>query len=398
MSTTDSNQQQGIPAPKFDLASMEREINAMIECGVQDLEFELRKERIVPYIIDITKPYEEAEPMISIDGSGICSAGNISAIVGEAKSKKTFLTTAIVASAFAYRFKSSPAFSNVSNNMGITVLWLDTEQSEGHVRKVIDRINTISGIKRTGDKTDVRLNVLALRELEPRQRKDVFLDALYTLRPNLVVIDGIADLLYDTNDLRESEAIVGELMALSTGYNCHIMCILHTNPGTDKARGHLGSALQRKAETVIYVHKVDDVSVVEPQFCRNEPFEQFAFRVNSDGIPCLCDMPAKSSSNSGDIVNILNTYFSGSVERKVLINKLVELRGVSADTARVRIVRAIKDGSIIQQGKIVQSSAANSLATDMAIQAPAPTSYSQAEIPDFNSPRNFVDLEDEVPF
>ena len=47
--------------------------------------------------IDITKPYIEAEPMIAIDGSCLCSAGNISAIVGEAKSKKTSLTTALVA-------------------------------------------------------------------------------------------------------------------------------------------------------------------------------------------------------------------------------------------------------------------------------------------------------------
>ena len=35
--------------------------------------------------------------MIAIDGSCLCSAGNISAIVGEAKSKKTSLTTALVA-------------------------------------------------------------------------------------------------------------------------------------------------------------------------------------------------------------------------------------------------------------------------------------------------------------
>ena len=161
--------------------------------------------------------------MIAIDGSCLCSAGNISAIVGEAKSKKTFLTTALVASAIAYRFKATQAFKNISNNITLNVLWLDTEQSEGHVRKVIDRINTITGVKRT-NMEDSRLNVYALRELDPLQRREVLYDALYTLKPNLVVIDGIADLQRDTNDLRESEALVGELMALSTQYNCHIIC------------------------------------------------------------------------------------------------------------------------------------------------------------------------------
>ncbi len=390
MSTTTTVGASAIPAPKFNLEAMEREVAALVAQGTKDLEFELRKERIDPYRIDITKPYIEAEPMIAIDGSCLCSAGNISAIVGEAKSKKTFLTTALVASAIAYRFKNSQAFKNISNNVTLNVLWLDTEQSEGHVRKVIDRINTITGVKRTNIE-DSRLNVYALRELDPLQRREVLYDALYTLRPNLVVIDGIADLQRDTNDLRESEALVGELMALSTGYNCHIICILHTNPGTDKARGHVGSALQRKAESVIYVHKVEDISVVEPQFCRNEPFERFAFRVNDEGIPYLTELPLQSGDANSMVVEILSTYFSGNVDRKVLTNKIIELQGVSADTARMRIARAIKSGTVIQEGNIVR------LATVPVVQEPK-VEPSQSEISYADCPRNFTDMEDELPY
>ncbi|MBR4029001.1 MAG: hypothetical protein IKJ08_05405, partial [Alistipes sp.] len=61
----------------------------------------------------------------------------------------------------------------------------------------------------------------------------------------------------------ESDALVCALMSLSTKTNTHILCVLHTNPGSDKARGHLGSSLQRKAETVIYVHRNGECSVVE---------------------------------------------------------------------------------------------------------------------------------------
>ena len=390
MSTTTTVGASAISAPKFDLEAMEREVATLVAQGTKDLEFELRKERIDPYRIDITKPFVEAEPMIAIDGSSVCTAGNISAIVGEAKSKKTFLTTALVASAIAYRFKNSQAFKNISNNVTLNVLWLDTEQSEGHVRKVIDRINTITGVKRT-NMEDSRLNVYALRELDPLQRREVLYDALYTLRPNLVVIDGIADLQRDTNDLRESEALVGELMALSTGYNCHIICILHTNPGTDKARGHVGSALQRKAESVIYVHKVEDISVVEPQFCRNEPFERFAFRVNDEGIPYLTELPLQSGDANSMVVEILSTYFSGNVDRKVLTNKIIELQGVSSDTARMRIARAIKSGTVIQEGNIVR------ITTVPVVQEPK-VEPSQSEISYADCPRNFTDMEDECPF
>ena len=87
--------------------------------------------------------------MIAIDGSCLCSAGNISAIVGEAKSKKTSLTTALVAVLLPIALRPLKPLKNISNNITLNVLWLDTEQSEGHVRKVIDRINTITGVKRT---------------------------------------------------------------------------------------------------------------------------------------------------------------------------------------------------------------------------------------------------------
>lgn len=352
MITTTANEQPSVAAPTFDIAAMQRNLDELTAKGVLGLEFELRKERLDPYRIDITKPYEEPTPMVSIDNSCVCSAGNISAIVGEAKSKKTFLVTAITASAFAYGRKNSPAFKNVSNNIQLNVLWLDTEQGEGHVRKVINRINTITGTSRIGGE-DPRLNVYALRELEPKERKALLYDALYTHKPNLVVIDGVADLQYDTNDLRESEALVGELMALSTGYNCHIMCVLHTNPGTDKARGHIGSALQRKAESVLYVHRVDDVSIVEPQFCRNEPFERFAFRVDSEGIPQLCDLPTESQGKEDEVVTVLRDHFGGAVERPVLTHKLEQLLGLNPSTAKMRISRALSKGVLLQSGKII---------------------------------------------
>ena len=37
-------------------------------------------------------------------------------------------------------------------------------------------------------------------------------------------------------------------MPLSTKTNTHILCVLHTNPGSDKARGYLSSSLQLKAK------------------------------------------------------------------------------------------------------------------------------------------------------
>ena len=67
--------------------------------ALKAMEYDMAKERVEPYIVDMTKELPEVLPLISINGSCLCSVGNISAVCGEAKSRKTFLTSGLVASA-----------------------------------------------------------------------------------------------------------------------------------------------------------------------------------------------------------------------------------------------------------------------------------------------------------
>ena len=318
---------------------------------------ELRRaeEYVKPYIVDMSRDLPEEQPIISIDGCCICSRGNISAICGEAKSKKTFLASALVASAMAIPLDKLNNFKSIDKDMNINVLWVDTEQGERHVRRVIDRISEMTGAKMGGLVSEPRLMTLSLRELSPMDRYKVMMEAVKRYPFDLIVIDGIADLQNNTNDLEESDALVGLLMALSTKTNTHILCVLHTNPGSDKARGHLGSSLQRKAETVIFVHRNGECSVVEPQFCRNEPFERFAFRVSEEGIPEMCDMPQSESGDINDrIVAILQSEYGGAVERTTLRNKIMEVLSLNRTTALMRIKRLCLCGKLMEDGNLIR--------------------------------------------
>ena len=321
--------------------------------AIRNMELDEAEERLKPYIVDMTKELPEVKPIISIDGSCVCSVGNISAICGEAKSRKTFLASALVASAMAYDVTWLNNFKSVDKNSDLVVLWVDTEQGERHVRKVIQRMSQMTGAAH-GGVPEPRLITLALRELAPKERKHRLYDALFTMHYDLVVIDGIADLQRNTNDLEESDALVTELMAISTIAQTHILCVLHTNPGSDKARGHLGSSLQRKSESVLFVHRVGDVSVVEPQFCRNEPFERFAFTIDDDGIPMLCDVPGVSDGRH-PAVAILEDTFGGAVERSTLVNKLIEVRKLKRTTAAMQVNRLVDKGLLIAEDNIVRS-------------------------------------------
>ena len=340
---------------------MDIQINAAhVEAQAKAFEWDLMEERINEHTLDMTKELPELHPLISIGGSCVCSRGNISAICGEAKSKKTFLASALVASAMAMPSKRIDNFANVDKNMDMRVLWIDTEQGEMHVRRVVERISEMTGAKLGGVIAEPRLTTLLMRELAPMERYNLLVDAIYhhikVLPFDLIVIDGIADLQRNTNDLEESDALVGALMRLSTQTITHIICVLHTNPGTDKARGNLGSSLQRKAESVIFVHRVGECSIVEPQFCRNEPFERIAFTISERGIPQLCDLPGEGSMKPNDlIVQLLNTEYAGSIERTTLVNKVAEMLNMSKNTARMRISRLIDKGILFINGNMVSS-------------------------------------------
>jgi hypothetical protein len=288
-------------------------------------------------------------PIIARYDSIIASEGNISAIVGAAKSKKTFLCTALVGAMLR---------PNGTSAFGITpkqamVLWVDTEQSASHVQKVVKRIHRMAGVAQ--DKPYDMLKTLTLREIEPKERFNILRDAIAYYRPKLVVVDGVSDLMYNSNCIEESDAVVGEFMALSTEYNCHIISVLHTNPNSDKARGHIGSTLQRKAETMIYVRKVGECSVVEPQYCRNEEFAPFAFHITEDGLPEECAMPHESGAEGAEdsCIRIIQEGYPNGIERKVLVTKLVESDNINRAHARVKVARAITQGKLMERGGVV---------------------------------------------
>jgi hypothetical protein len=70
--------------------------------------------------------------------------------------------------------------------------------------------------------------------------------------------------------------------------NIHILIVLHQNKGDTNARGHIGTEIVNKAETVISVTKEadnKDISVIEAEFCRNKEFSPLAFKVDSEGLP-----------------------------------------------------------------------------------------------------------------
>ena len=343
------------------LAELEEEYASQIEENtrlaveaIRKQERDEARQNIEPFHITAHDNIPRLIPVVKRNDVIICSEGNISAVVGEAKSKKTFLCTAMVGSLLDN--KQRQQFGIQPNRF--KVLWIDTEQSRAHIQRVLWRINNICGLPHNTPHPKVKL--LALREEPPSKRLNLLQCAIEYYQPRLVVVDGVSDLIDNTNNLESSEALVSTLLTFSSLFKCHIMCVLHANPNSDKARGHLGSTLMRKVESIMYVHKVGDVSFVEPHNCRNEEFERFAFKIEEAidadvlpeeckgmGIPVECDpQEYESVKKENDCVRTLREVFGGVADRQQLTNKLMDMFNITIGNARVKITRAIQCGLV----------------------------------------------------
>jgi len=225
---------------------------------------------------------------LKYDGYNILGTrGNFSLITGKAKSKKSFFINIAVSAAISEgvvlkRFKSAP--SSDKND----VLYFDTEQSKYHVQLALKRICTQIDISNPEN-----LHVYGLRSLKPEDRlKLIEFSIQRNPKVGFVVIDGIKDLVTSINDEEQATMISSKLLKWTEELNIHIVTVLHQNKSDNNARGHIGTELINKAETVLSVsisEKDSEISIVEPTMCRNREPESFAFSINEEGIPKLVD-------------------------------------------------------------------------------------------------------------
>jgi len=195
--------------------------------------------------------------LLRIGETTVATAGNLVAISAQAKAGKTAVFSGGIASALrkgTYLHCSSP-------EQGGAVIHIDTEQSAYDAHRLGRTVLHRAGIR--GD--EPRYMAFRWRDFPVAIRKR----ALYAACAEGVLahgyihsiwIDGVADLVNSVNDEQECNELVTELMALSTECDCMICCVIHLNPTSDaKSRGHLGSALERKAEANIRLNKNEDM-------------------------------------------------------------------------------------------------------------------------------------------
>ena len=211
----------------------------------------------------------------------------------------------------------------------LRVLWIDTEQSQQSTQEILkDRIMPLAekGLADSADSAEIlksHTERTEITEMPPSEEKSVGSErsvrklnetfyafnlrglgydrrqrmvevAVRAIKPDIVILDGIKDLMTDINDAVQATIIMEKLMALAKEQNCCIVCVLHQNKSEQdrNMRGSIGTELTNKAFEVFQCEiigenngKTETFKVTHTYSRKQKMKQNFYYCINEEGLP-----------------------------------------------------------------------------------------------------------------
>lgn len=270
---------------------------------IQSENLKINLSDIEKFKIDINEKIPLPEIILSIcDPNGenkrmAMTRQNISCVTAQAKVGKSFLIKLIVSACLKKQTFQNRLFSEMPNGRD-KILYIDTEQSKYHVQLGLKQIRDIVGTN--FNSISQNIDVYQFDAVGTDNRFNYVRELIYTKKYSFVIIDGIADLSVDTNDLKLADKLVTELRIWATECDLHILNVIHLNPGdlSHKMKGHLGTKLADKSEIVLGVSidkENQNTRLVQSLATRNRKPDPFAFEITEDGNPMIVDYEFKEN-------------------------------------------------------------------------------------------------------
>ena len=291
-------------------------------------------------------PERELKPMeflFRLFGKPCFPRRELVAITGKAKSGKTFVTSMLMACCIMQKVLALERHTDIKGHTALAdykplrVLWYDTEQSDESTQDILKNrvLRMIGHTDRTDKMRDLwsaeesapsvqsvvekTFDVFNVRAVEWKERRSLLKEAVERYGPDLVIVDGIRDLVNDINDGVLAQEVMEELLHLATQKNCCIVCVLHQNKGSEdhNLRGWIGTELMNKAFEVYACEKLmpQRIFKVEQTLTRKYDIEQtMYFEVNEQGLP-------QSSVGPTDGVATAKTERLPSINRDYIVHE-----------------------------------------------------------------------------
>lgn len=315
--------------------------------------------------------------------------GELVAVTGKAKSGKTYLNSILMAAAGTSALSRGagnelePAYNAERMDGGhflglkrirekpLRVVWIDTEQSADSTHEILrDRIGAMTG----AEASDELYHVFNLRQVRWQDRMTLVLTAIAICMPDLVIFDGIRDVVGDINNYEEAQNTIGQLLKAASEFKTCIVCVLHQNKAAeDKTlRGALGTELQNKSFETYECKKDPETRIFSIQQTATRKYDlpnKIQFCVDKEGLPVGCaaefdqTSEAQDKEKQGGGLNSEYVGADGKIDKAKLFGYILQggslswndLRAKLMQTAHIRsvhfaetLMQEARDGGLMQ--------------------------------------------------
>ena len=290
----------------------------------------LKKDRITA-----DKELPPMEFLLKLFDVPCCPRGELVAFTGKAKSGKTFVMSMMMAAASA---AEALAFRRTTFEP-LQVLWIDTEQSDQSTQDILRNrlipmvcgtgtggagqteglgqperqlLPQSRGRQRGSDPPHDSLaqttppyghpsysggetfpeylyDIFNVRTESWQERMPLLMAAIDMCRPDLVILDGVRDLVDDINNGQLAHDVTERLMRVAQQARCCIVCVIHQNKAAEDRtlRGSIGTELTNKAFEVYECEKLPDRTFVLTQKLtrKYDITDSLYFTVDDRGLP-----------------------------------------------------------------------------------------------------------------
>ena len=302
-------------------------------------------EEVRKFLLNPKEDYPEPFYMLEYNGVPFSTIGGIQAISGQKKNGKTFVLAQLMAAILGDDCERGSHYlpglrvpdrtvdyldhvrrpdlseeEREKNPYKPSVLYVDTEMEKLNSAKVLRRVHWLCDWDMK--EPNPRFHVLWLKNMPPDdtekahvKRWRLIKQAIEIVKPDIVFVDGIRDLLSSINDEEQGTMILSEMGYMAEQRHICIWNALHQNPRADeesKMRGWIGTELGNKvSDTLVSIKKKDATGVtftVKQQDARGKDLDDWKFEVTKDagnlGVPRITNygtnLPSKSKEQEGD--------------------------------------------------------------------------------------------------
>ena len=231
-------------------------------------------------------PFTQVQPhqfLFSWNDIPCFARGELVALTGKAKSGKTYVCSILMALAVKRQLMGLQRLQDEP----MKVVWIDTEQSADSTQEILCiRIASLIG----QSIPDNQYFVYNLRPDNWQDRLTLVLTCIGMHHPDLVIFDGIRDVVGDINNYQEAQTVLEKLLGTASYLNTCIVCVLHQNKSLeDKTlRGALGTELQNKSFETYECQKDPDTRIFTMRQIATRKYDithKLEFTVNQEGLP-----------------------------------------------------------------------------------------------------------------